>query len=126
MPAVFPCTPLLSLSLPAHLTDEGGRTPASPPTSRYRLYGEVSARAAAQLRQPAVERHFARLIQRVAPKSYPQASPLLFASCSLLLAPCSSLQIHSCPLVRAALPGLPLPVVSKRPLWQTLCISYSS
>lgn len=40
---------------------------------RYNLYGGVSARAAAALRDPAVADHFVRLIQRVSPKSYTQA-----------------------------------------------------
>lgn len=40
---------------------------------RYRMYGDVSAKLAAELRKPAVNDHFCRLIQRVAPKSYAQA-----------------------------------------------------
>ncbi|KAL6784673.1 ALDH12 [Auxenochlorella protothecoides x Auxenochlorella symbiontica] len=40
---------------------------------RYLLYGNVSRNAAAELLKPEVADHFARLIQRVAPKSYPQA-----------------------------------------------------
>ncbi|KAG2439205.1 hypothetical protein HXX76_004568 [Chlamydomonas incerta] len=40
---------------------------------RYLLYGDVSFRVAAEMRKPAVEDFFARLIQRVAPKSYDQA-----------------------------------------------------
>eukprot|EP00887_Chlorella_sp_A99_P007282 scaffold2.g7282.t1 len=40
---------------------------------RYVLYGDVSARAAAELRRPEVADHFARLIQRVVPKSHAQA-----------------------------------------------------
>ncbi|OQS02563.1 delta-1-pyrroline-5-carboxylate dehydrogenase 12A1, mitochondrial-like [Thraustotheca clavata] len=40
---------------------------------RYLLYGDVSHKAAAMLRQPEVEYYFCRLIQRVAPKSYEQA-----------------------------------------------------
>lgn len=48
----------------------------SPPSHRlrrYLLYGNVSRNAAAELLKPEVADHFARLIQRVAPKSYPQA-----------------------------------------------------
>ncbi|GAB5033479.1 delta-1-pyrroline-5-carboxylate dehydrogenase mitochondrial-like [Nannochloropsis oceanica] len=41
--------------------------------SRYLLYGDISAKAAQALRDPAVEHFFARLIQRVAPKHYAQA-----------------------------------------------------
>ncbi|GIL46671.1 hypothetical protein Vafri_3605 [Volvox africanus] len=40
---------------------------------RYLLYGDVSFRVAAELRRPEVEHFFARLIQRVAPKSIIQA-----------------------------------------------------
>lgn len=40
---------------------------------RYLTYGLVSAKAAAAMREPEVEAFFARLIQRVAPKSYAQA-----------------------------------------------------
>lgn len=40
---------------------------------RYRLYGDVSAKLAAELRKDSVNDHFVRLIQRVAPKSYAQA-----------------------------------------------------
>lgn len=40
---------------------------------RYVMYGDVSAKAAAELRKPEVADHFARLIQRCAPKSYAQA-----------------------------------------------------
>lgn len=40
---------------------------------RYLLYGDVSFRVAAELRRPEVEQFFARLIQRVAPKSLVQA-----------------------------------------------------
>jgi len=40
---------------------------------RYLLYGDVSFRMAEQLRHPEVADFFARLIQRVSPKSYPQA-----------------------------------------------------
>ncbi|KAF5834870.1 putative aldehyde dehydrogenase MIS1, partial [Dunaliella salina] len=39
----------------------------------YLLYGDVSHRMAEQLRRPEVADFFARLIQRVSPKSYPQA-----------------------------------------------------
>lgn len=41
---------------------------------RYLLYGDVSAKAANALKQPEVETFFARLIQRVSPKSFPQAA----------------------------------------------------
>ncbi|CAL9193425.1 unnamed protein product [Musa hybrid cultivar] len=40
---------------------------------RYLLYGDVSAKAAQMLAQPQVSEFFARLIQRVSPKSYNQA-----------------------------------------------------
>lgn len=40
---------------------------------RYLLYGRVSRDAAAALARPEIAEHFARLIQRVAPKSYAQA-----------------------------------------------------
>ncbi|EQC34516.1 aldehyde dehydrogenase [Saprolegnia diclina VS20] len=40
---------------------------------RYLLYGDVSHKAAAELRKPHVLHYFTRLIQRVAPKSYEQA-----------------------------------------------------
>eukprot|EP00898_Chlorokybus_atmophyticus_P005137 jgi/Chlat1/5624/Chrsp369S05383 len=40
---------------------------------RYLLFGDVSAKAAAALRRDEVQHMFARLIQRVSPKSYPQA-----------------------------------------------------
>ncbi|KAG2499023.1 hypothetical protein HYH03_003208 [Edaphochlamys debaryana] len=40
---------------------------------RYLLYGDVSFKVAAEMRKPEVEDFFARLIQRVAPKSYAQA-----------------------------------------------------
>jgi hypothetical protein len=40
---------------------------------RYLMLGRVSARAAQTLRDPAVADFFARLIQRVTPKSYAQA-----------------------------------------------------
>lgn len=40
---------------------------------RYVMWGGVTARAAAEMRRPEVEAHFARLIQRVMPKSFAQA-----------------------------------------------------
>ncbi len=40
---------------------------------RYNLYGDVSTKAAAELLKPATADFFAKLIQRVAPKSYAQA-----------------------------------------------------
>lgn len=40
---------------------------------RYLLYGDIMAKAAHLLKQPQVETFFARLIQRVAPKSFAQA-----------------------------------------------------
>lgn len=40
---------------------------------RYLLYGDVSAKAANALKQPEAENFFAKLIQRVSPKSFPQA-----------------------------------------------------
>ena len=39
---------------------------------RYNLYGEISFKLAAALHDPVIEEHFARCIQRVAPKSYAQ------------------------------------------------------
>jgi 1-pyrroline-5-carboxylate dehydrogenase len=36
------------------------------------MWGDVTARAAAELRRPEIEDHFARLIQRTSPKSYAQ------------------------------------------------------
>lgn len=40
---------------------------------RYVMWGAVTARAAAEMRRPAVADFFARLVQRTSPKSYPQA-----------------------------------------------------
>ncbi|GAX84814.1 hypothetical protein CEUSTIGMA_g12235.t1 [Chlamydomonas eustigma] len=40
---------------------------------RYVMLGDVSAKVATEMRKPEVADFFARLIQRVAPKSYPQA-----------------------------------------------------
>ncbi|CAD6271412.1 unnamed protein product [Miscanthus lutarioriparius] len=40
---------------------------------RYLMYGDISAKAAHMLGQPAVSDFFAKLIQRVSPKSYQQA-----------------------------------------------------
>lgn len=40
---------------------------------RYVMYGDISARAAAALKQPEVSHFFAKLIQRVSPKSFAQA-----------------------------------------------------
>ncbi|KAJ4771558.1 aldehyde dehydrogenase 12A1 [Rhynchospora pubera] len=40
---------------------------------RYLMYGDISAKAANKLAQPEVSYFFARLIQRVSPKSYAQA-----------------------------------------------------
>lgn len=40
---------------------------------RYVMYGDISARAAAVLKQPEVSHFFAKLIQRVSPKSFAQA-----------------------------------------------------
>lgn len=40
------------------------------------MYGDVSAKAAQMLRDPEVEHFFARLIQRVAPKSYVQGTSI--------------------------------------------------
>ena len=40
---------------------------------RYRLYGAVSAKAAAMMKQPEVLEFFIKLVQRAAPKSYAQA-----------------------------------------------------
>ncbi len=40
---------------------------------RYRLYGAVSAKAAAMMKQPEVLEFFIKLVQRAAPKSYVQA-----------------------------------------------------
>ena len=38
------------------------------------MWGDITARAAAELRRPEVEAHFAHLIQRTSPKSYAQAA----------------------------------------------------
>ena len=38
------------------------------------MWGDITARAAAELRRPEVEAHFARLIQRTSPKSFAQAA----------------------------------------------------
>lgn len=40
---------------------------------RYVMWGAVTARAASEMRRPAVADFFARLVQRTSPKSYPQA-----------------------------------------------------
>jgi 1-pyrroline-5-carboxylate dehydrogenase len=40
---------------------------------RYLLYGDVSHKAAAMLREPHINHYFTTLIQRVSPKSYAQA-----------------------------------------------------
>uniref|UniRef100_A0A0A9D7G4 Uncharacterized protein n=1 Tax=Arundo donax TaxID=35708 RepID=A0A0A9D7G4_ARUDO len=40
---------------------------------RYLMYGDISAKAAHMLGQPEVSYFFAKLIQRVSPKSYQQA-----------------------------------------------------
>lgn len=53
-------------------TKSGLHNPFKNP-ERYVHLGDVSARAAAEMRRPEVLDHFARLIQRVAPKSYAQA-----------------------------------------------------
>jgi 1-pyrroline-5-carboxylate dehydrogenase len=47
--------------------------PSRPPCCRYVAYGAVSARVAALLRDDATAHFLARLIQRVSPKSLPQA-----------------------------------------------------
>ncbi|PSC71715.1 aldehyde dehydrogenase [Micractinium conductrix] len=41
---------------------------------RYVMWGDITAKAAAEMRRPEVEDHFARLIMRTSPKSYAQAS----------------------------------------------------
>lgn len=41
--------------------------------ARYVMLGAVTAKAAAKMREPAVADFFAKLIQRVSPKSYAQA-----------------------------------------------------
>jgi 1-pyrroline-5-carboxylate dehydrogenase len=46
---------------------------------RYMQYGAACAKAAAAMRDPHVERFFARLIQRVAPKSYAQVNATVHA-----------------------------------------------
>lgn len=40
---------------------------------RYMMWGDVSAKMAAELRKPEVAEHFTRCIMRTCPKSYPQA-----------------------------------------------------
>ncbi|CAG9464205.1 unnamed protein product [Pedinophyceae sp. YPF-701] len=41
---------------------------------RYNMYGDVTARMVGEMRKPEVEAYFARLVQRVVPKSWAQAS----------------------------------------------------
>jgi 1-pyrroline-5-carboxylate dehydrogenase len=43
------------------------------PSSRYVMYGEVSAKVAEEMRRPETADFFAKIIQRTSPKSYPQA-----------------------------------------------------
>lgn len=47
---------------------------------RYLLYGDISAKAGHMLSQPKVSDFFARLIQRVSPKSYEQAKGEVFVT----------------------------------------------
>lgn len=47
---------------------------------RYLLYGDISAKAGHMLSQPKVSDFFARLIQRVSPKSYQQAQGEVFVT----------------------------------------------
>jgi 1-pyrroline-5-carboxylate dehydrogenase len=47
---------------------------------RYLLYGDISTKAAHMLALPKVADFFARLIQRVAPKSYQQAAGEVFVT----------------------------------------------
>ncbi|KDD74557.1 aldehyde dehydrogenase, partial [Helicosporidium sp. ATCC 50920] len=54
-------------------TPKSGRHNPLKRPERYLLYGRVAAEAAARMREPEVEEHFVRLIQRVVPKSTAQA-----------------------------------------------------
>lgn len=51
---------------------------------RYLLYGDISTKAAHMLNQPEVAHFFARLIQRVCPKSYQQAQAEVFVTAKFL------------------------------------------
>jgi len=56
----------------AAVTKSGLHNPLKAP-ERYLLYGDVSHKAAALMREKSVEDYFTKLIQRVAPKSDAQA-----------------------------------------------------
>lgn len=56
----------------ASVTKSGLHNPLKAP-ERYLLYGDVSHKAAALMREKSVEDYFTKLIQRVAPKSDAQA-----------------------------------------------------
>lgn len=61
-------------------TGRHSRVPPPPHrNNRYLMYGDVSFRVAEQLRRPDVAEFFARLIQRVAPKSHAQVAACLVA-----------------------------------------------
>lgn len=56
----------------ARVPKSGLHNPLKRP-ERYQLYGEVTAKAAEEMRKPEVERFFSRLVQRTSPKSDAQA-----------------------------------------------------
>jgi 1-pyrroline-5-carboxylate dehydrogenase len=58
-------------------TKSGLHNPLKNP-QRYIEYGNISARAAAKMREPEVMEFFTRLIQRVAPKSHAQVLAKFF------------------------------------------------
>jgi hypothetical protein len=60
---------------------------------RYLLYGDISTKAAHMLALPKVADFFARLIQRVAPKSYQQAAGEVFVTRKFLENFCGD-QVH--------------------------------
>jgi 1-pyrroline-5-carboxylate dehydrogenase len=57
----------------ARVPKSGLHNPLKRP-ERYAMYGEVTARAAAEMARPEVEAFFARLVQRTSPKSIAQAT----------------------------------------------------
>lgn len=57
----------------ARVPKSGLHNPLKHP-ERYAMYGEVTAKAAAEMARPEVESFFAKLVQRTSPKSLPQAT----------------------------------------------------
>lgn len=53
------------------------------------MYGDISAKVAYEMRRPEVADFFARLIQRVAPKSYAQAMGELVVTRKFYVSVCS-------------------------------------